>query len=70
MNLLIPEVGDHDFTKFSIIPSVSLVVDLPDDVGIQVEFLLELKKVFFSHHHHMLTAKSLLFIYTDEGPDH
>ena len=26
------EVGDHDFTKFSIIPSVSLVVDIPDRI--------------------------------------
>ena len=25
------EVGDHDFTKFSIIPSVVLVVDIPDN---------------------------------------
>ena len=33
------EIGDHDFTKFP-------VVDLPDGLGIQVEFLLELKKVF------------------------
>ena len=24
------KVGDHDFTKFSIIPSVSLLVDIPD----------------------------------------
>ena len=26
------EVADHDFTKFSMVPSVSLVVDIPDDV--------------------------------------
>ena len=26
------EVGDHDFTKFSIIPSVTLLVDIPDDI--------------------------------------
>ena len=26
------EVGDHDFTKFSIIPSVVLVVDIPDNI--------------------------------------
>ena len=25
------EVGDHDFTKFSIIPSVFLKLDIPDD---------------------------------------
>ena len=27
------EVADHDFTKFSLIPSVSLVVDIPEDVS-------------------------------------
>ena len=26
------QVGDHDFTKFSLIPSVSFAVDIPDDV--------------------------------------
>ena len=26
------EVADHDFTRFSLIPSVSLVVDIPEDV--------------------------------------
>lgn len=26
------QVADHDFTKFSLIPSVSLVVDIPEDV--------------------------------------
>ena len=26
------EVGDHDFTKFSIVPSVMLIVDIPDDI--------------------------------------
>ena len=26
------EVGAHDFTKFSIIPSVTLLVDIPDDI--------------------------------------
>lgn len=24
------EVGDHDFTKFSVIPSVALMVSIPD----------------------------------------
>ena len=26
------EVGDHDFTKFSLSPSVSLVVDIPESI--------------------------------------
>ena len=27
------EVGDHDFTKFSLIPPVVLQVDIPEDVS-------------------------------------
>ncbi len=27
------EVGDHDFTKFSMVPSVALVNDIPDNIG-------------------------------------
>ena len=30
---LILEVADHDSTRFSLIPSVSLVVDIPDEVS-------------------------------------
>lgn len=26
------EVGDHNFTKFSIVPSVALIVDIPRDI--------------------------------------
>ena len=26
------EVGDHDFTKFSIVPSVAMIVDIPNDI--------------------------------------
>ena len=26
------EVGDHDFTKFSIVPSVALIVKIPKDI--------------------------------------
>ena len=26
------EVGDHDFTKFSIVPSVSLLIDIPEKI--------------------------------------
>ena len=26
------EVGDHDFTKFSIVPSVALIVGIPNDI--------------------------------------
>ena len=27
------QVADHDFTRFSMIPSVSLVVDIPDKIS-------------------------------------
>ena len=27
------QVGDHDFTKCSVIPSVALQVDIPEDVS-------------------------------------
>ena len=26
------EVGDHDFTHFSVVPSLSLILDIPDTV--------------------------------------
>ena len=26
------QAGDHDFTKFGIIPSVAFVLDIPDDI--------------------------------------
>lgn len=46
------EVGDHDYTKFSIIPSVCLLVDIPDDVAGSGKFIYASKKVHLSHHHH------------------
>lgn len=81
------EVGDHDFTKFSLIPSVSLMVDIPEDVTeswYTGKVFIGLKEGAFepsSPHRHMtelcnvvgsnnLTGKSLLFIYSDGGPDH
>ena len=32
MLALLFEVGDHNFTKFSIVPSVALIVDIPKDI--------------------------------------
>ena len=47
------EVGDHDFTKFSSVPSVMLIMDIPDDIKdswyrgqMQVGF----KDADFEHH--------------------
>lgn len=82
------EVGDHDFTKFSMIPSVSLLVDIPCDVTeswYSGKVFVGLKEGVFqpsSPHRHvtelcdtleneqLLSEKSLLFVYSDGGPDH
>ena len=80
------EVGDHDFTKTSITPSVSFLVDIPDDItgswytG-QVHVLF--KDTTFepsSPSRHGTEVVSILgeraidypvvFLYTDGGPDH
>lgn len=82
------EVADHDFTKFSLIPSVSLVVDIPNDItgswyvgqvmiGLKEgscepssphRHVTELHDVL--NDHDFLTDKSILFVYSDGGPDH
>lgn len=82
------EVADHDFMKFSLIPSVSLVVDIPVDVSdswYRGQVLMGLKEGTFEpssplrhvtelqmalKEHHLLDAKTCLFLYTDGGPDH
>ena len=83
------EVADHDFTKFSLIPSVSLVVDIPDNVTsswYSGQVLIGLKEGAYepsSPLRHMAElhgalkkfnllpqGKSVLFLYTDGGPDH
>ena len=80
------EVGDHDFTKTSITPSISFLVDIPDDItgswytG-QVHVLF--KDTTFepsSPSRHGTEVVSILgeraidypvvFLYTDGGPDH
>jgi len=36
-------VGDHDFTKFSLIPSVAFIIDIPaaiDGFGMMVKYTL------------------------------
>ena len=78
--------GDHDFTKFGIIPSVIFIVDIPDEisdswyagdifVGLKdpvfepsspIRHTCELYQVLES----VSFSKSVLFLYTDGGPDH
>jgi len=80
------EVCDHDFTKFSLIPSVTLVVDIPStmegswyDGQVYVGFKdsiyepssclrhsAELQNLLLTE----IGSKSMLFLYTDGGPDH
>ena len=82
------EVADHDFTKFSLIPSVSLVVNIPQDVSdswYSGQVLIGLKEGAYEpssplRHvtelngalakYNLLSGKSILFLYTDGGPDH
>lgn len=78
--------GDHDFTKFGIIPSVVFIIDIPDTisdswyagdifVGLKdsvfepsspIRHACELCQVLES----VSFSKSVLFVYTDGGPDH
>ncbi len=79
------EVGDHDFTKYSLIPSVSLIVDIPEDIcgsWYSGQVLVGLKEAAFEPSSPMRHAaelgnilsrdpgKSVLFVYSDGGPDH
>jgi hypothetical protein len=79
-------VGDHDFTKFGLIPSVILLVDIPsaiEDSFYTGQVLIGLKDPIyeasspFRHatelHKVLLTRmneRHILFIYSDGGPDH
>ena len=79
-------VGDHDFTKFSIIPSVALQVSIPDDISgswYSGKVSVGMKEGAFEpssplRHASELCSliqldaevKPILFLYTDGGPDH
>ena len=80
------EVGDHDFTKFSIIPSVSFIITIPESIDgswydghVYVGYkdaVLEPSSALrhVTELHSILTPlignKSIFFLYTDGGPDH
>ena len=78
------KVGDHDFTKFSIIPSVVLVVDIPDNIQelwYRGQVHVGYKDAAFKASSPMWHAtelssilssvqRSILFVYSDGGPDH
>ena len=81
-------VGDHDFCKFSLIPSVILLVNIPESqeaswytgeviVGIKdavfepsspIRHATELYQCLTANDR--MTNRSILFIYSDGGPDH
>lgn len=79
-------VGDHDFTKFSLIPSVAFIIDTPatiDGSWYDGEVYVGLKDAVFqpsSPLRHLaelysilitkIGSKKVLFIYTDGGADH
>ena len=79
-------VGDHDFTKFSLIPSVAFIIDIPttiDGSWYDGEVYIGLKDAVFepsSPLRHLTELYSILvkrigirkaiFIYTDGGADH
>ena len=80
------EVGDHDFTKYSLISSVSFIINIPEsiegswyegavhvgykDAVLQPSSALrhatEVNSIFVPK----IGNKSILFVYTDGGPDH
>ncbi len=79
------QAGDHDFTKFGIIPSVSFLFDIPDSIEeswYTGSVFIGIKDTVFEpssplrHACELYTLKSIsftkhvLFLYTDGGPDH
>ena len=79
-------VGDHDFCKFSFIPSVTLLVDIPEDIEsswYSGQVFVGIKDAAFEPSSPLRHAKELhnclmnqvegrhiLFVYSDGGPDH
>ena len=80
------EVGDHDFTRFGIVPSVIFNIDIPTSIEgswYEGQVCVILKESAFqpssairhaTELHAWLTTridtKSIVFLYTDGGPDH
>ena len=78
-------VSDHDFTKFSVIPSVSMLLDIPNSINgsfyrgqvyVGVKDLILEPSSPLRHITELFDilksdkAKPILFMYTDGGPDH
>ncbi|XP_019855518.1 PREDICTED: uncharacterized protein LOC109584280 [Amphimedon queenslandica] len=79
-------VGDHDFTKFSVIPSVTFLVDIPESMDgswYRGQVFIGIKDAIFEPSSPLRHATELyhcllphmanrfaLFLYSDGGPDH
>lgn len=77
------KVSDHDFSRFSLIPSVNLEVDIPESVDgswYQGKVFIGFKNEASSPIRHAtelyssllgrIGSKSMLYLYTDGGLDH
>lgn len=79
------QAGDHDFTKFGIIPSAMLVIDIPDSIEgswYSGSVYVGVKDSVFEPSSQLrhacelynvivsLPSKPILFLYTDGGPNH
>ena len=80
------EVGDHDFCKFSLIPSVILINDIPETAEgswYRGQVIIGIKEAAFEPSSpirhatelhkclaHRMENRHILFLYADGGPDH
>ena len=79
------QVGDHDFTKFSLVPSVTLNINIPNEVArswYTGDVSVIIKEAAFEpsspYRHscemyklvHGSQIQPIMFIYSDGGPDH
>lgn len=80
------QAGDHDFTKFGIIPSVAFVLDIPDDIESSWytgDVYVGIKNTVFEPSSPLCHAcelynilmslsqrQNIPFLYTDGSPDH
>ena len=79
-------VGDHDFCKFSFIPSVTLLVDIPEriecswysgqvfvgikDAAFEPSSQLRHATELYNCLVNQMEGRHILFVYSDGGPDH
>ena len=79
------QVGDHDFTKFSLVPSVTFNINIPNDIAgswYTGDVSVIIKEAAFEpsspYRHscemyklvHGSISQPIMFIYSDGGPDH